>query len=124
VDRKQSHVEGDWNDYKAEEAGEEVLEPQTGCDIASVSKQNPELHQRQAANPGNCEQTNPFHADCCAKANTGGSEPEPPRWLKSFCGALLVLVCKACPGKRSDGRENDERGVEENKTRLGDESIV
>jgi hypothetical protein len=35
-----------------------------------------------------------------------------------------MLVCEACPGECGNGSKDDERRVEEDKTRLSDEGVV
>lgn len=66
VNGKHSHVERDGNDDKTEETGEEVLEPQARSCSPCVSEQDPELQEGQAANPCNCEESNPFDTGGCS----------------------------------------------------------
>jgi hypothetical protein len=109
MNREHGHIEGDWDNDQAEQASKEVLEPETGSGGPRVSEQDPELHQRQAANPCDCEQTNPLDTSCSSKTKTSLCQPEPPRGLEGLLRALLVLVCEGGPCKRGPRSEDDER---------------
>lgn len=124
MDAEHGHVERDWNDYQAKQAGEKVLEPQAGCNIPGICKQDPELQERQAAYPCDGEQANPLHTDSGTKSETSRGQPEPPRGLESLGGPLFMLICEACPGECGNGSKDDERRVEEDQTGLGNKGIV
>ena len=124
VDCEHGHVERDGNDDQTEETGEEVLEPQTRGDSPCVSKQNPELQERQGADPCDCEESNPFYASCSSQTKTSSCQPEPPCGLEGLLGALLVLVCKGSPGECGECREDDQGRIEKDKTRLSNKRIV
>ena len=101
-----------------------MLEPQPRGNGPCVSQQDPELQERQAADPSDCEKSNPLDAGCRAQAETSRCQPEPPCRLEGLEWTLFVLVRKARPGKCSEGRENDEGRIEENQARLGNKRIV
>ncbi len=92
--------------------------------VLRVAKKNPELNQGQASNPSDREQTNPLDADSDAKPQTGHDEPEPPARLESLGGAELLLVGKRGEGKGGKGSSDHQRGVEEDQSRLGQQSVL
>lgn len=124
VNREHGHVEGDWNDHQAEQTCEEVLEPETGSGGSCVPQQNPELQERQAANPRNGEETNPLDTSCSSETEAGLCQPEPPCGLEGLLRTLLVLVCEGGPCERGPGSEDDERRVKKDQAGLSGERIV
>lgn len=83
------------------------------CYGSCVPEQDPQLQESKASNPSNREKSNPFHTDRSSKPKTSCHKPEPPAWVKSFCGSLLVLVREASPRKSGESCEYYQRRIEE-----------
>lgn len=142
VDGKHGHVEGDRDDDKAEEAGQEVLGEQTLCGLAYVTcdksakemtyhgnvlvvtKQNPELDQSDGTNPGNCEKANPLDAHGDTEPKTSSDEPKPPAELESLLRTKFMLVAEAGESKSSEGSGSDQRRIEQDQTSLRKETVL
>lgn len=93
-------------------------------DVAAVAEENPELHQGQAAHPGNGEEPNPLDADSETQADAGEDEPEPPANGEGLLGTQLMLVSEGAEGEGGESRGGDEGRVEEDQAGLGKESIL
>ena len=78
------------------------------CDGLSVSEENPQLDNRQASDPSNGEQANPFYADRSTKTKSSCSKPEPPARIEGLRWALLMLICKACPCQCCESCEGNQ----------------
>lgn len=124
VDGKHGHVEGDWDDDQAEDAGEEVLEPQTHGDILGVADEDPELQCGDRANPRNGEESDPLDTRRRSQAHTGSSQPKPPSWGECLLWSKLVLVDEREPGETSQGGEDNQRSVQKDQARLGDKAVL
>lgn len=123
VDGKHGHVEADRNNDEGEGASHEVLGPDARRNVLGVSKENPELDEGQASNPGNGEQTDPFDADSGTQTQASHQEPEPPAQLESFLGSLFMLIREGLEREGGEGGCDHERGVEENETSLGKKAV-
>lgn len=69
---------------------------------------------------GNCKESHPFTTGNCAEGKTRKDKPYPPRFGERF---VFVLVAEARPAEDCERSEEDERGIEEDMTRLGDHAI-
>ena len=124
VDREHAHVEGRRNDDQAEDAREEMLEPNPRRHVPGVAQQDPELERSQAADPGNGEQADPLDAHGRTQAHTGRRQPKPPRRLERTTRAQLVLIDKARPAQRRHRREDHQRRIQQNEPRLRHQPIL
>lgn len=124
VNSEHGHVEGGGNDDEAEDPRCEMLTPQPHSDILVVSQQYPELQKGQRADPGDSEQTNPFDAGSDAQTETCCGQPKPPSRLKSLVGSLLVLIRKARECKSGESGRGYQRGIEEDESSLGQQTVL
>lgn len=85
VDGEECHVDGGGDDDQAEDAGEQVLEPDARRHVRVVAEQDPQLQSGEGADPSNGEEANPFDACSGTEAESGGREPEPP--VRGECAA-------------------------------------
>ena len=93
-------------------------------DSLGVAEQHPKLDKGQQSNPGDSEKPNPFNASSDAEAQTSHDEPKPPARLEGLRRALLMLVGERREGEGGEGGGEDERGIEQDETGLGQESIL
>lgn len=92
--------------------------------MLGVTKEEPELEDSDAADPGNSEQTNPLDTEGSSETQTADSQPEPPVWSEPGGWANGVLVHERSPGESSEGSEADERRVEEDQSGLSNETVL
>lgn len=88
-----------------------------------ISKQNPELENSQASNPGNCEKSNPFDTGRCAQTETGHRKPKPPSWFERLGRTLFMLIGERGECQCRECSHNHKGGVEEDQACLGEEAI-
>lgn len=124
MDREHGHVEGDGDDDQAEDASEEVFEPDAGGDILGVSEEDPQLEDGERPDPGDGEETDPFDTGGGTKGETSRSQPEPPAGFECVFGSEFVLVDEGEPGQAGQCGEDDQWGVQEDQSGLSDESIL
>lgn len=89
-----------------------------------VTKQNPQLKDSQGSDPSNREEPNPLNAECDTKTETSVNKPEPPAWGESLGWALLMLVGEGVECKSGETCSANQRGVEQDKTSLGEQAVL
>ena len=70
MDGEHAHVEGEGDDDEAEDAREEVLEPDARGHVARIAQQDPELEGGERAHPCDGEEADPLHTYCCAERDS------------------------------------------------------
>lgn len=89
-----------------------------------VSEQDPELKDRQGANPGDGEETNPLDAKGNSKAETSADQPEPPAGGEGLGRSLLMLVREGVECEGGEACGSYKRRVEEDQSCLGEQAVL
>lgn len=121
VDLEHEHVKYRRHDDEPHCAGEEVLDPHSGRHL-EVSKQQPQLSERAKTDGSDREQPDPFTAECRAEAQAREHQVLPPLARERL--SLRVEVGEPDPEVHSERGEEDEVGVEQDETGLGNEGVV
>ena len=113
------HIEQDWDEDQAERTGNKVSNPRSGADT-QVTKKDPQLFDGRESDCSDGEQPDPFAADNCAECEARKEKPYPPNVGERLA---FVLVAERHPEECAQTREEQERRVEEDETRLGDQTV-
>lgn len=76
------------------------------------------------SDPGDSKEPNPLDAEGDSQTKASVDEPEPPAWGKSLGWSLFMLVVEGVEGERSETGCGDERRVKEDKSCLGEQSVL
>ncbi len=120
VDAEHGHVEDDGDEDEADCAGDEMPDEEPRRD-AEVAEKIPELLESTETDSGNGEETDPLATDDGAERETGHDEPDPPRLGERL---EVVLIAEGSPSECGESGEEDEGGIEEDVTGLGDQAIL
>src|ERR1700737_126383 len=108
---------------------------------SEITKKIPQLQESQTSHPRNGEQTDPFHTQGSTQSKTCKSKPCPPIYreygayrARGGCSvnrtsrtpgrrSTMILSLKNSPRPSCEGGTNNQRGVQEDKSRLRDKPV-